>query len=139
MRCKFAHDCHETKKMPFSGQNIAGDFGEDLNKIAYNNVDNWYSEVKKSDQSAIDNCCQNYLVNGHFTQIVRDKCTKIGCAVGIIPYNGDKMTYTVCNYSYGNLDGKAYASGAPASECKSGNNPQYPALCSSAENIDQTQ
>lgn len=137
MRCEFAHDCHETPEYPLSGQNIAGNFNDDLNQVAYSNVDSWYSEVEKSDQSAIDNCCGNYLVNGHFTQIVRDKSTKIGCAIGVIPYNGDRMKYTVCNYSYGNLDGKSYTSGEPASECTTGSNPQYPALCSSAEQISQ--
>jgi hypothetical protein len=123
--------------MPYAGQNIAGDYGEDLNKIANSNVDNWYSEVDQSDQSSIDNCCDNYKVNGHFTQIIRDSTMRIGCAVGIIPYQGNQMTYTVCNYSYGNLDGKAYKSGPPASECKTGPNPKYPALCSPAEDIPQ--
>ncbi|XP_070495161.1 venom allergen-1-like [Chironomus tepperi] len=134
MRCDFAHDCHSLPDMKFSGQNIAGDHGEDLKKIAYSAVENWYKEVDDSTQENIDNCCD--LKVGHFTQVVQARNNRIGCAVGIIPYNGDQMTYIVCNYAFGNLAGKAYISGPPASGCKSGSNPQYPALCSSAEQVD---
>lgn len=135
MRCDFAHDCHATPDMKFSGQNIAGDHGEDLKQIAYTAVDNWYKEVADSTQKEnINNCC--YLKTAHFTQVVQDRNNKIGCAVGIIPYNGDQMTYIVCNYGFGNLAGKAYVSGPPASDCKTGTNPQYPALCSTAEKPD---
>ena len=134
MRCDFAHDCHNTDQMKFSGQNIAGLNTEDLNEIAATATNNWYKEVADSNQSNIDNCCS--LNVAHFTQVVRGNCNKIGCAVGVIPFKGNQMTYIVCNYSFGNLAGKSYTSGPPASDCKTENNPQYPALCSSSEQID---
>ncbi|KAL7042667.1 hypothetical protein ACKWTF_001240 [Chironomus riparius] len=134
-RCKIEHDCHNTDDMKHAGQNIFQGYDEDMGANSEVAVNAWYGEISVSTQSDIDNCC-DYLRNGHFTQVVRDKANRVGCAGGKFKYQGNDIVYVVCNYSFGNYPSKAYISGPPASKCKTGNNPNYPALCSSAEQID---
>lgn len=43
-------------------------------------------------------------------------------------------TWLACDYSYGNMIGTpVYEAGSPASKCKTGNNSEYPGLCSKNE------
>lgn len=72
---------------------------------------------------------------GHFTVMVADKNNRVGCAVARFTQagqsGGQKTSLTACNYSYTNLSGlPIYRKGPVASECKTGTNPRYPALCS---------
>lgn len=75
---------------------------------------------------------------GHFTQFVRAKANKFGCAASssLTTLQGRdwRATWLACNYSFGNLITRpVYEAGPPASGCKTGNNPNLPGLCSSAE------
>lgn len=122
--------------MKYDGQNIYAVFAyvDDMSEVADKAISSWYSEVANATQSNLEKCCTKGI--GHFTQMVADRANRFGCAVGQFN-NKSKMTYVACNYSFGNLRGSyTYKTGAPASECKTGNNPNYPALCSSAEEID---
>lgn len=71
---------------------------------------------------------------GHFTQMVTDDAFAVGCAATRY-YDGSMIsTLLACDYSRTNvIDGKVYVAGKSASECKSGKNPEYLALCSERE------
>lgn len=126
--------------MPFDGQNIyavVGAYENDMVKVAENSVKDWYAEIENTTMSDMTPCCPNLEKTGHFTQVIRDRADRVGCSAGHFHDLGAKLTVVTCNYSFGNLrDTPSYVTGAPASKCKSGNNPDYPALCSSAEQID---
>lgn len=71
---------------------------------------------------------------GHFTQMVTDDAFAVGCAA--TRYNDGSMVSTLlaCDYSRTNLNGgKVFVAGKSTSECKSGKNSEYPALCSEHE------
>lgn len=124
----------------------------------------WYDEVENADQNDIDSCCPPEIRRkrdleqsngvrdlsglyarrppvrkssfvGHFTQVVQDRSTKVGCAIAKYTQDGYKTTVMTCDYSFGNvLYAKVYESGDTASNCTTGTNPQFPALCSVDEN-----
>lgn len=75
---------------------------------------------------------------GHFTQVVRDKSMKLGCAITSFS-SADKQfknIYLVCNYSMTNMIGKpVYVSGRMASKCKSGPSKRFRGLCSRDEKL----
>lgn len=80
---------------------------------------------------------------GHFTQVVQDNSIEIGC--GLIKWKQLKGTklenvaYFVCNYAMGNMaDQPIYVPGATASQCQTGNNPNYTGLCSLEEVVSTT-
>lgn len=75
---------------------------------------------------------------GHFTQVVWASTTKVGCAASTSKSHSNgydwNATWLACDYSFGNMQGSpAYISGEPASQCQSGENPNQPGLCSTAE------
>lgn len=90
----------------------------DLNKLLKSAVTAWYSEVKDVNPKAISG-------GGHFTQVVRDQCFAIGCAIG---YSATG-TIIACNYSYGNLGNNLYAMGKAASACPRGRDSVFKNLC----------
>jgi hypothetical protein len=98
-------------------------------------VKNWFNEVKDAPQSLINNCCSsNGKTTGHFTQLVTDEATQIGCAASQYTENGFKFNLIACNYSRTNIQGtKVYTIGEPTSACKKGKNPNFPALCIDTE------
>lgn len=136
MRCVFDHDCHNFDEMKYSGQNIWATTDPEENTASHfeGAISSWYGEIKDAKQEHIEKCCEHSV--GHFLQVVRDKSNKVGCAIAKFS-NGDWRNYIACNYSFGNLrSSRTYVSGAPASGCTTGANPQYPNLCSSAEYYD---
>ncbi|XP_055588385.1 antigen 5 like allergen Cul n 1-like [Uranotaenia lowii] len=141
--CAFEHDeCRATDTFKMAGQNLAirshSSFGRGIEQykntkeVVVNMTQAWFDEIK--------DCNMEYLrtgsgpvtgVVGHFTQIVADRCTKVGCVLvrWRHPDEGKNEVsyYLVCNYSFGNLP-PYYESGPTASECKKVN-PRYPGLC----------
>lgn len=97
-------------------------------------IRNWWSEKDMTSQQYIDNCCSN-INTAHFLQMAQDEVNEIGCAISHYPEGPNKKTsYLVCNYSVTNRrDTPVYQTGSPASKCKTGNNPNYSALCSESE------
>lgn len=74
---------------------------------------------------------------GHFTQIVNDRNVEIGCGASKYKKGIFYYWYIACNYSSANiLAYSIYKSGTSCSNCKSGCDTHYPALCSMAESID---
>ncbi|CAO1398850.1 unnamed protein product [Diamesa serratosioi] len=145
LQCKMKHDnCRNTNQYKYAGQNLAwrGQSWafEDVSSVMINSMLVWYNEYELTDQSVINQCC-GYNIHdiGHFTQMVYDRATKIGCAFA--RYSNQYRTgLFACNYSSGNIKGyKVYKCGRSASGCSKGNNPNYPALCSVNEQINTNQ
>lgn len=114
---------------------VAGDV-ENFTLPAFNKYWKLISKFKKR-----LNVMQTFRGIGHFTQMIQDQGTKVGCAMasfstfrGVVPYKG----YLVCcNYDRSNMRNfPVYKFGKPASGCKTGRDPDYPALCSKSEEID---
>lgn len=73
---------------------------------------------------------------GHFTAIVNEKTTRIGCSLVRHQINGFKYLYLVCNYSYTNFLGEPiYTPGPTCSYCETGQHRIYHGLCSENENV----
>lgn len=145
-QCKMQHDaCRSTDEFRLAGQNLAirSTFGdpETLEVFIEKVITDWYDESKNAQQSDIDNCCKSASGKtiGHFTQLVTDRATKVGCAITRYSEGTWTNTLIACNYAFTNLNrAKVYTSGAPASSCTLGPNPDYPALCNIKEPIKPT-
>lgn len=146
-QCKMNHDvCRSTSDFRYAGQNLAyrsttaPDF-EDVDFVISSIVNGWYSEIRYAEQSDIDMCCTPASGNGigHFTMTVSDKSIQIGCAIARYTTRSDynwKGSLVACNYAYNNMIGlPIYVSGPTASNCSTGVNPDFPALCSVDEPI----
>lgn len=71
---------------------------------------------------------------GHFTVMVNERVTRIGCALVKHQLNGFKYKYFVCNYSYTNILNEAvYTTGESCTGCKSGCHRIYKGLCNEKE------
>jgi hypothetical protein len=74
---------------------------------------------------------------GHFTAMVTERSTQIGCAISSFRYNGWNAYLLACNYASNNMIGcSVYRSGAIASACTLGPDSTYPGLCKTNEPID---
>lgn len=140
-QCKMSHDkCRSTAVFKYAGQNLAyrANTGkvEAIDSIIEKVVSDWYGEVKDARQSDINKCCTpaSGKVIGHFTQVVVDRATHVGCAISQYTKGKNKTTLVACNYARTNMkNAKIYESGKTASGCTSGVNPQFKALCSKKE------
>ncbi|KAH8237669.1 hypothetical protein KR038_005217 [Drosophila bunnanda] len=145
--CQMRHDgCHNTDAFDWSGQNLAWmGWYSPLNVTHYVEwgVDMWYSEHVYTKQAYIDAYPSGYSgpAIGHFTVMVADRNTEMGCAAATYSVSGQsyKAFLLACNYAATNVVGiKMYSScpKAPASKCTTGTNPTYKYLCSSKEVYD---
>lgn len=72
---------------------------------------------------------------GHFTQMICDRVTEVGCAIVKYTQNSWKTFLITCNYSSANILGyKIYSAGQTATKCETGKNEIYAGLCSEREN-----
>ncbi|TDG40355.1 hypothetical protein AWZ03_013220 [Drosophila navojoa] len=144
--CEMRHDaCRKTDSFDWAGQNLAWiGYFDPLNTTAsaISGVDMWYNEVSNAKQSHIDAFPANYKgpTIGHFTVLVADRNTHVGCAVSTYSVKGQSYNafLMACNYATTNIiDVKIYNScSAPASKCTTGVNPQHKFLCSTKEVYD---
>lgn len=66
--------------------------------------------------------------------MARDKSNCLGCCMGHWISEGLHQYYLVCNYGMTNSkDRKIYATGVSGSDCKTGCDATYPALCTAPE------
>jgi hypothetical protein len=67
-----------------------------------------------------------------------DRQTHVGCAMSrFTDHNKHKKQLFVCEYATAPVTGKRiFVEGEPASKCQTGENPNYPGLCSIDEKID---
>lgn len=144
-RCQYGHDkCRNTPQYPSAGQNIANLAFQDTDyadeDVIRSFIDDWFSEYADANPSCMARYPKGYAgpAIGHFTQIVADRSTAVGCAM-VRYVDGDGWTNQdlVCNYAITTItDQPVYVAGAPCSQCTTGCNPQYPGLCNPEENID---
>lgn len=75
---------------------------------------------------------------GHFTQVVKDNAYRVGCSIAkYTDQNDARKALVACNYAVANIgDWPIYNDGPTASDCQTGTNPKYPALCSEEEIYD---
>ncbi|XP_055379293.1 antigen 5 like allergen Cul n 1-like [Condylostylus longicornis] len=137
-RCLFEHDkCRSTPTFPYSGQSLALRRQYGIQNWNYNNseirgsINSWFNEYKLTDMSVINKYRSTGKNIGHFTVMVKDTNTHVGCA-GIRYQDGiwDTILFA-CNYADTNILGRPiYRSGPPASQCVK-RSPRYKALCES--------
>jgi Cysteine-rich secretory protein family len=74
---------------------------------------------------------------GHFTAMVTDRSTQIGCAISTFKGPKGNKYLLACNYASTNLLGcPVYNAGKAASSCSGGTDSSFPGLCKSTEKID---
>ncbi|XP_055587941.1 antigen 5 like allergen Cul n 1-like [Uranotaenia lowii] len=142
--CKFNHDeCRNTDEYRQAGQNLAIGFypvEENIFDILEKLTTLWFDEYKDASQAVMDQFENppNATI-GHFTQMMSDRTTKIGCGIVIYPRKVSGFTLKVvlyaCNYSITNIFSQpVYRKGSPGAECEHGLSPYYNAICNVEEN-----
>ncbi|XP_065078871.1 antigen 5 like allergen Cul n 1-like [Ochlerotatus camptorhynchus] len=140
-RCVFAHDrCRNTATMRAVGQNIAIKmfYGQDISDevLIQGFIDSWFSEYADSNPSHIASYPANHQgpAIGHFTQIVSDRSSRIGCAmVSYIQAPWINKLF-VCNYGLTNIISQpVYVAGPTGSQCQTGTSVHFSGLCSTSE------
>ncbi|XP_034118547.1 antigen 5 like allergen Cul n 1 [Drosophila sulfurigaster albostrigata] len=145
-QCKMEHDeCHSTKEYPNSGQNLfytgyKGGNPPDLNGILEMAVKDWAEEGDFVDEEILAEYPDNYEgpTIGHFTMVAQELNVAVGCAVSnYVNERGFNTFLVACNYATTNfITLPVYrACSSAGEECTSGPNPEYPALCSSDEDV----
>ncbi|XP_037938014.1 antigen 5 like allergen Cul n 1-like [Teleopsis dalmanni] len=143
-QCVMKHDqCRSTNSFKYAGQNLANSawYGttKTVRSLAMQHIQMWFDEYKDASMSYINSYSNptNGKKIGHFTQMVQEKATHLGC--GILRQQKGRFSYQfiACNYAYTNvLDQAVYNSGTVASSCTTGRNKNYKNLCSTAESYD---
>lgn len=145
MSCEIEHDkCRNTRSYSFAGQNLAmGWLLEDhtLDWAIRNFTSEWFIEYKDAPLDVIDRFYRPPgKAIGHFTLMVNDKQSKVGC--GLVKFTKRLSNYNykvhvlACNYSWTNVyTFPVYRKGTAASGCLTGKHYYYPGLCSDAEQI----
>lgn len=143
LQCQMEHDrCRKTKHHPSAGQNLYSQSTTNRNGIddqyiksaVTGSTESWFDEYKlvKDFEWIRSFGGQNvpWWKIGHFTQMIWNDATAIGCA--IVKSQGN--IYIACNYDFGNMQGSSvYEIGRMGSKCQTGMNPKYPGLCSKSE------
>uniref|UniRef100_A0A2M4BWT9 Venom allergen-1 n=2 Tax=Anopheles marajoara TaxID=58244 RepID=A0A2M4BWT9_9DIPT len=142
--CDFAHDvCRNTAKYAYAGQNLALESFYGMSKtndtLVRDMVASWWSEYQDATQALVDKYPRGYTgpAIGHFTQMVSDRTSTIGCAMQYWIQDEIWNTYyLVCDYGLTNIGDRAvYKKGPTASRCVTGTNREFPGLCSTSESV----
>ncbi|KXJ77771.1 hypothetical protein RP20_CCG006653 [Aedes albopictus] len=137
-RCLYEHDrCRNTRIMRNVGQNIGikmhrreDDVSDEI--LIQEFIHSWFAEYVNSNPSHIASYPTKWTgpTIRHFTQMVSDRSSRIGCAMmsyGKSPWSSKLL---VCNYGLTNIMKQSvYLAGPTGSQCLLGHNPDFPALC----------
>ncbi|XP_039446064.1 antigen 5 like allergen Cul n 1-like [Culex pipiens pallens] len=142
-RCVFGHDkCRNTVSFPYAGQNIAQRSYQGVaitdEALIEQFINDWFSEADVASPSLIARYPSRYSGPdiGHFTQIVSDRTTRVGCSLVSYRQGRWNVQYFVCNYAFTNMINQpVFVSGKACSRCTTGCNAEYPGLCSTQEAI----
>jgi Cysteine-rich secretory protein family len=146
-QCEMKHDeCRNTKDFKFAGQNLctrkkSKEF-ENLEGSIDNCITTWFNEKEFATQDDIKKCCNLESTNpiGHFTVMVNDRANAVGCGMIRFKRKGKLQTLMACNYSFTNIiDKRVYTAGKATSDCIQGANPDFDALCSETEEINNSE
>ncbi|EDS25644.1 salivary protein [Culex quinquefasciatus] len=146
-QCVMEHDeCRSTVKFFWAGQNLANRFQypklETYNLILKAFVKAWFKEHVDASMEYIRSYKEppKEIMIGHFTALVRDVSTHMGCAIAVQTktmyskqhsrYLTGPQIFLACNYANTNLFGQAiYREGQPCSQCSGKCHKVYTALC----------
>ncbi|CAO1439202.1 unnamed protein product [Diamesa serratosioi] len=143
--CQMAHDpCRNTPAFRWAGQNLgasgtSGPFTAP-NTVIVNTINSWYNEHQFAAQSDINTFTRLYNGQnaiGHFTVMVSERNTQVGCAISNYVSGGWNWTLLACNYATTNMmNQNIYRTGTTGSGCTLGRDPTYTGLCRTNEPID---
>jgi hypothetical protein len=144
-QCAMNHDaCRGSSQFNFAGQNLAmswttGTINPDA--LILSSIRSWAEEhvyTRISDiQSLQGTSGGNGQVIGHFTAVVNEKMTHVGCAMATFRDGTWNAGLFACNYAFTNFIGRrVYQSGATASQCVTGRDSVFSNLCTINEQID---
>lgn len=114
-QCNMKHDrCRNTDTFQTSGQNLAWSASSEpltpaeVRAAAINGISKWFNEYKFTEDSDVDSFNRLSGVRGkqigHFTCLVKDIITRVGCAVTTYKDDDDYSNVLVaCNYGSKNL------------------------------------
>lgn len=132
----YKHDkCRSTETSPLAGQNIGYSRSTreliNVRTVFKSRFDRWYNEYKVD-----PGIVKEYYIGsgaGHFSVMMRDETTLIGCAASSFNFiANDRKRYqvlVVCNYQFTNVIGdKSYVPGKPCKDCGKCSR-KYKALC----------
>ncbi|XP_030376310.1 scoloptoxin SSD976 [Scaptodrosophila lebanonensis] len=143
--CYLEHDdCNNSYRFRNVGQNLSGvdryrNWQLNVTNIVEQSMGLWFGEYPLIDSSYITKfrVASHLDKYGHFAETVVDRNTHVGCAMMRFTNPDYPFLYiynTACNYASTYAIGvPVYRLGEPTSECKTGANPLYPALCSTNE------
>lgn len=108
-QCNMKHDrCRNTDKFQTSGQNLAwAATSEPLSPAeirfeVINGISRWFNEHKYTEDTDVDSFNRLSGVRGkqigHFTCLVKDIITRVGCAVATYMEDGYTNVLVACNY-----------------------------------------
>ncbi|XP_037960264.1 antigen 5 like allergen Cul n 1-like [Teleopsis dalmanni] len=139
--CEMKHDeCRSTLRAPFSGQNIglySYTTDEPAKTVAWlveNRFNAWVNESINVTPDEISKYPEEVTGEqiGHFTLVVTDRATHVGCAAIRYKIDGYRNFLLTCNYASNNIIGKPVykTSETSAADCETGVSDVYPKLCS---------
>ncbi|KAG4070964.1 hypothetical protein HA402_001401 [Bradysia odoriphaga] len=144
-QCQMRHDtCRNTDAFNFSGQNLAMLFTSgtiNIDTFIVNMIDLWFEERQHATAADIPSFNSGRLSEiGHFTALVNERQTHIGCAMSMFDFDSGGTTWRAgllaCNYAFTNvINWPVYRVGAVGSECVLGTDASYPGLCTLNEPI----
>jgi len=144
-QCRMQHDaCHNTQNYKYSGQNlgVVGTTSTHYQPQAVIEMmtEMWYNESQLTTQNDIDRFTRLYSGSqpiGHFTSLVNDRQTAVGCAISRYVSNGYNYSLMACNYASTNIMNRpVYTTGSVGSGCTKGRDTTFPGLCKTTESID---
>ncbi|XP_073828566.1 venom allergen-1-like [Musca autumnalis] len=137
-QCEMKHDkCRNTDTFKYAGQNLA-DFSSsgsiDVTKALKIQIQSWFDEYEDTPLDVIESyrSPDSGKDVGHFTAMVQDRSTHVGCAALRQSLSSGRLRQLLaCNYAYTNILRKpVYVTGKVASKCTTGTNANYTSLCS---------
>ena len=109
------------------------------NSVITTTINAWYNEQQFAAQSDMNSFTRLFVGNeqiGHFTVMVNERNTQVGCAISNYVSGGFNWSLLACNYATTNmLNTPTYRSGVTASGCTLGRDPTYTGLCRTNEPI----
>ena len=102
-------------------------------------INSWYNEHQFAAQSDINSFTRLFNGNeaiGHFTVMVSERNTQVGCALANYVSGGNNHSLLACNYATTNMrDQPIYRTGATGSGCTLGRDTRFTGLCRTNEPI----
>lgn len=143
-QCVMRHDsCRGTSQFNFAGQNLAMGWSSSVNvdNSIQQFIEMWANEhvyTRVSDILSLQGVNGgNGNAIGHFTAMVNEKMTHVGCAMSLFDDGSWRAALFACNYAFTNFIGRrVYQNGATASQCVTGRDSIFNNLCTINEPID---